>query len=483
MSRDAEFMHRPAWSRARLHAGEAPSGTWLVFADRVGAGAELAAALADAGAEPFLVRAGERLEIAERGATVDPAEPGHVRGLLDALAARGRWPRGIVHAWSCDAAPLAEASDASVELAVAQGPMALVHLVTAVAKGQAPTPRLCVLTRGAQAVEPGRVAVLQAPTLGVARVTMFEHPDLEPLLIDLPSRPAEGDAARVAALVTQRGPEELALRGERVLAHRLRPMEVELRDRVQVRGDGAYLVTGGLGGLGFAAAEWLAGAGAGAVVLLVRRDRPDRADDLARLASEADVEVVVADVADDAQVRAAVARASAKHPLRGVLHTAAALDDVMLAETDAQRFGTVFRPKAIGALRLDRATAGLDLDFLGLYSSGAALIGYEGQASYAAANAFLDALALDRVARGEAATSVNWGGCSDAGAAAARGWMPRYHGFGLLSFTAAEGLEALARMLAQRDRGQVAFLGANWQRYVDIVWLGSCPPMLRELAR
>ncbi|MGC3998933.1 MAG: SDR family NAD(P)-dependent oxidoreductase [Anaeromyxobacter sp.] len=188
-----------------------------------------------------------------------------------------------------------------------------------------------------------------------------------------------------------------------------------------VRRDGAYLVTGGLGGIGLAAARWLAQQGAGELVLLGRRG-PGPADEPALealRAAGARVTALACDVGDEAAVgrlwREVLARGL---PLRGIVHAAGVLADASLAEQDAARFDAVAAGKLGGALHLHAASARDPLDFFALFSSTSALLGSPGQANYAAANAVLDGLAAFRRARGLAATSIGWGAWGEVGMAA-----------------------------------------------------------------
>ena len=189
---------------------------------------------------------------------------------------------------------------------------------------------------------------------------------------------------------------------------------------LQLRGDGTYLVTGGLGGLGLATAEWLAQRGAGHLVLLGRHG-PGEADRAAlekMRATGAEVIAVACDIADPKAVRALWRDTLAPlPPLRGIVHSAGTLSDAVLGEQNAERFDRVAASKITGALNLHRASARDPLDFFALYSSTSALLGSPGQANYAAANAFLDGLALHRRAIGLPATSIAWGAWGEIGMA------------------------------------------------------------------
>jgi len=183
-----------------------------------------------------------------------------------------------------------------------------------------------------------------------------------------------------------------------------------------LRGNAAYLVTGGTGGVGQSVARWLLARGAGQVVLTARTaPGPAVLDPLRRLG---DVRFVSADLSEGAQVDALAA--GLDRPLAGVFHAAGALDDGVLEQMTEDRFRAVMAAKLDGAQALDRATHGLPLDCFVLFSSAAGVLGSAGQANYAAANAGLDALAHRRRADGLPALTVDWGAWRGAGMAAGR---------------------------------------------------------------
>ncbi len=257
-----------------------------------------------------------------------------------------------------------------------------------------------------------------------------------------------------------------------------------LRDG-RFRGDGTYLITGGLGALGLSLAEFMAGRGAGRLAL-VGRSAPT-AEAAARIgalrARGVLVETFAADVADAAAVRRVHEQLP---PLRGVVHAAGLLDDATVLNLTTEQLDRVLAPKVDGAVHLDAATEGDPLDFFLLFSSAAALFGNAGQAAYAAGNAFMDALAVDRRRRGLPALSVQWGPFSDVGLAAAddnRG--ARLAERGMAGFSTAEAWRALEGFLGA-DEQVVAYVPIDLRQYLeaypDTATLDSWSA-LRELAR
>lgn len=244
--------------------------------------------------------------------------------------------------------------------------------------------------------------------------------------------------------------------------------ESESRDAMRdvVRGDASYLVTGGMGALGLHAARLLVERGARHVVL-AGRSAPGEAA-LAVIAEMerqgARISVHRADVGKEVDCAGLVARIRESGlPLRGVIHAAGVVDDATADRQDLERFVRVFLPKAVGAWNLHRLLGAEPLDFFVLYSSVASVIGSSGQANYAAANAFLDALARDRRSAGLAGTSINWGSWAEGGMAASLGERERrrIEERGLLPLSSADGREALGRILQEGDAQAVA---AAWNR-------------------
>ncbi|MCA9973040.1 MAG: SDR family NAD(P)-dependent oxidoreductase, partial [Anaerolineales bacterium] len=269
-------------------------------------------------------------------------------------------------------------------------------------------------------------------------------------------------------------------------AERLQRHTAELADTaVPVQADAAYLITGGMGALGLRVARWLVEQGARHLVLTGRGAPSAKAqaviDELT--AAGARVEIGRADVADAAQLAALFARLAAEMPpLRGVVHAAGVLDDGVLLQQSWARFEKVLAPKVAGTWHLHELTREMPLDFFVLFSSSAAIFGSPGQGNYAAANAFLDAVAQLRRSQGLPALSLNWGAWADAGMAAGVGSqnLQRWAAMGVELIAPEQGMQLLGQLLPQ-DAARLGVFPIRWGTFMK-QFGGFMPPFLAELA-
>ncbi|MFI7671289.1 SDR family NAD(P)-dependent oxidoreductase [Nocardia sp. NPDC049526] len=257
---------------------------------------------------------------------------------------------------------------------------------------------------------------------------------------------------------------------------------------VPLRPEGTVLITGGTGGLGAVAARHLITVHGVRRLVLAGRRGP-QASGAAELAAEltalgAQVDVVACDAADRAALDAVLAAIPSQHPLTAVVHAAGVLADGLLATMTPEQIATVLRPKVDAAWNLHEATKDLDLSAFVLYSSIAGVIGNPGQANYAAANVFLDALAQHRHVTGLPATSVIWGPWEQSGGMTSTlgaADLARLRREGLLPLGDADGMELFDAALAG---GRSAFVAVR----IDRTALGEAHPddvraVMRGLSR
>ncbi|MGW1996291.1 type I polyketide synthase [Embleya sp. NPDC001921] len=294
--------------------------------------------------------------------------------------------------------------------------------------------RLVLRTRGASAAGPGEAGadLGHAAIVGLVRAVRSEHPGRCVLIdtdVEADSRCPLPVAVRASLALDE---PQLAVRAGRLLAPRLRriggsaasarpagPRRPDTVKAMPLDRDGTVLITGGTGTLGALVARHLVTEHGVRGLVLVNRGGMAAAG-AAELAAElrglgADVVVEACDVADRKALAEVLARIPAARPLTGVVHATGVRADGPVASTTPERLRRMLRAKVDGALNLHELTADLDLGAFVLFSSLAGLLGGAGQADRAAADAFLDALAQDRHARGLTATALAWGPWAEAG--------------------------------------------------------------------
>ncbi|MGF1430304.1 type I polyketide synthase [Kitasatospora sp. LaBMicrA B282] len=457
------WRYRVRWQPLTTERTAAPTGSWLLVLPAARAdGAEAAVLAAGLGSRtvPLVLtpEEGERAVLADRLRTASAAEADGFAGVLSLLA-------------------LAE--PATGDEAFAQLVGAGAALLQALGDAGVGAP-LWLATRGAVSV--GAVEPLAAPEQallwGLGRVATVEHPDRFGGLVDLPAELDQRAVARLAEVLGAGRENQVAVRAAGVFGKRLVRAGGSVRPGPGWRPAGTVLVTGGTGGLGAEVARWLAAGGAEHLVLTSRRGLAAAgAAELAAELTESGVEVTVE--ACDVTDRQAVAGLLERHLVRAVFHTAGVLDDGVLATLTAERAASVLAPKVLGARHLHELTAGRELDAFVLFSSSAATLGGPGQGSYAAANAYLDALARHRQDAGLAATAVGWGAWGAVGLAAG-GISEQLSRRGVLPMPPQLAIAALQRALDEGD-AQVLVADLDWPRYLRESPVDLAGPLLREL--
>ena len=437
-----------------------PRRHWYIFADQNGVGERLAHLLAGQGA----------------GTVVLSPELGIAGDFFDEAP---QCPIGLVYLRALDvraADPGGSAARSRTGALVCGGCLDLARVLDRARDRFRQPPLLWLATQGAEN------APAQAPLWGLGRSFALEYPEMWGGLIDLPAEAAPQDAAALLLreLGAGDGEDQIVCRADRRLAPRLVRLASGNSPLPILSAEASYWIVGGTGRLGLETAGALIEAGAKHLVLSARHEPdPSAAAAIKKLRQHAEILFVPADIADAAAVTAVVARiGAAMPPLKGVIHAAAVFEDALLANAGWDLFERVLRPKLAGAWHLHQATMRLELDFFVLFSSVLSLWGAAGQGAYAAANSFLDALALYRRAQGSPAIVFNWGPWEDAGrwgTVAAALWKQR----GTAALPAGTYLKILLAHL-RAGPAQVVASDTSWPDFLG--QFAALPALYRELA-
>ncbi|HEX5406399.1 MAG TPA: SDR family NAD(P)-dependent oxidoreductase, partial [Pseudonocardiaceae bacterium] len=430
------WRYRITWQRLAGTAEQRLTGTWLAVVPAQETDHPVLDVLRDSGAE-VIVTAGLAAAVADQ----------EISGVLSLLALDGQahpdhpaLPTGFT-----GTAALVQAMD-DLDLQVP----------------------LWTVTRGAVSAANGALAdqPVQSLTWGLGLVAALEYPRRWGGLVDLPADLDERALRLLPGVLRGKaGEDQLALRTAGVFGRRLVRAPVgDTPGRHPWTPRGTVLVTGGTGGVGATIARWLATAGAEHIVLASRRG-PD-ADGMAELTAElgergATATVATCDVADRDALAALIDTMPA---LTAVVHAAGVGQQTPMADMSLADYEAVLASKVTGATNLDDVLGDRELDAFVLVSSNAGVWGGGGQGGYAAANAYLDALAERRRQRGRTATSVAWGSWGGLGLGAVDGAADRLRQLGLPGMDPDLALSALAQAV-EHDETVVSVADVDWARF------------------
>ncbi|MBD2580663.1 type I polyketide synthase [Oscillatoria sp. FACHB-1406] len=411
-----DWFYREEWVLApeekQSTAAEIERQSLLIFAPNADHDKTLLQSLQKIGDSCWVVYPGERYKKDSSSWEINPSNPNDFQQLLSDVAEDSISDCTIIYLWGVTEKPALSLKEIESEQKLSgEG---LLHLLQALYQ-QNLKGKIWVATRGTQIVFPEgeRNNIAQSILWGMANVIALEYPELWGGIIDLPSEVAgnEGEVL-AAALLESQGETRLAFRNGKRYVSRLQRAEQPENSSVSLQGDASYLITGGLGSLGLEVSRWLVEKGAKYLVILGRSEvKPEVQSAIARLQkSGATVISLQADVSNEADLKRVLDEVKTHlPPLRGIVHAAGILDDGLLAGLTWERFEKVFAPKVRGAWNLHQLTQEIPLDFFVLFSSVASVLGSPGQGNYAAANAFLDAIAHYRRSQQLPALSINFG--------------------------------------------------------------------------
>jgi len=393
-----------------------------------------------------------RIQLTRRGCeTISARYSDDIKRLLDEAGTID----GVIHLWSLDARSIAD-----IDTLVYGSSLQLIQ-----AASQLRTlPRLLFATRHAQPVSAGVLQAEQSALWGLTLTANQEHPELECVCVDLDAAEDASTSATVLVreLESNYGERRIGWRNGTRYAARLR--QTSIGHGSATRSDGTVLITGGLGALGLLTARALVSRGARHLVLLGRRAGNHPAiEELRR--SGAQVEICQADVSRLDEIERVFDKiAREMPPLTGVIHAAGVLEDGLIDKQSLAGFERVAAPKIKGTWNLHLCSKELPLDFFICFSSAASLVGSSGQANYAAANAFLDALAHHRRALGLPALSINWGIWNEAGMGG-KETLRRMASRGVMAIEPDAGTDLLLELL-KSGAPQIGVFPVEWRKFL-----------------
>ncbi|MFE6880109.1 SDR family NAD(P)-dependent oxidoreductase, partial [Streptomyces sp. NPDC057677] len=349
--------------------------------------------------------------------------------------------------------------------------------------------RLWVLTRGAVGApgSSGAPDPMSAAVWGLGRVFGLEHPDHYGGLIDLPAAWQPRTGGHVVAALADPVEDQLAVRPGGTFARRLQHAPAPSHEGREWKPRGTALITGGTGALGAHLARWLARNGAERIVL-VSRTGPDApgAGELARelTTGGTPTTVVACDIADPQQVAglfgdASVGESGDHPPVTTVIHAAGVPQRTTLQESDPAAFAELLRAKVTGTQNLLAALDEHPVDDLVLFSSNSGVWGSGLHGAYAAANAYLDAVAEQLRERGHRALSVAWGLWGGGGMAEGGGeeYLSRV---GIRPMAPDLAVAALHEALTL-DETFIAVADVDWERFVPTYTVARRRPLIEDL--
>ncbi|HYG08471.1 MAG TPA: SDR family NAD(P)-dependent oxidoreductase, partial [Pyrinomonadaceae bacterium] len=501
-----DWLYLPNWKRtvrARASSTEAQTSdkqNWLVFCDEQGVGADVARKLEAAGHEVVSVKRGQHFAMQENSCEIDRDKPDDYRALIRKLREINRLPTHVVHLWCVEGnAPLHPPAHLFRE-ALASGFSSLISLAQALEKENFHRPlQITVVTNdmydvtGEESLCPAKATVVAA-----CKVIPQEYTNLACRSIDIALSGADGQQAQRLAeqivtdlnatptdepVVAYRGAHRWTQTFERISLPESAPEAKRLRE------EGVYLITGGLGAVGFAFANYLALKLRANLVLTGRSELPgreawdewlaqhDEQDSAARAirklqsleSAGAQVLYVRADVSDEEQMRDVLERIRARFSaLHGVIHAAGGSKESAFQTIQEMhdKAGEWFETKVDGSIVLEKVLPESGLDFCLLTSSLTSVLGGLGQAHYAASNLFMDAFAHRHNRHSSVPwTSVNWDGwqtgLETVGTAGVASGIAEY------ALSEEEGMQVFERLLSVEPVAQVVISTGDLQTRLD----------------
>ncbi|MUG94914.1 SDR family oxidoreductase [Scytonema sp. UIC 10036] len=484
---------------------------WLVFADTYGVGVEVAERLKQKDQDVIVVRIADNFaKLNDYTYAINPQQRDNYDALLEALQQQDWTPQAIAHFWSVTPKDILSGQELSEQTPLQSryqffehcqnlGFYSLLFLTQALAKQNIIEPmKLMVVTSNVHDITGSEnLCPEKATILGSCNVIPQEYLNITCCCVDIvfPESGSKQSQRLMDYLLT----ELIAPVTDRLIAYRENHRWIKIYEALHIdesitsqtklRKGGVYLITGGLGRIGLAMSEYLAKTMQAKLVLIGRKDIPERhqwsqwllTHDQSNEVSQklrkvmmleelgAEVQVISADVANEQQMQRAIALAKEHFgEIHGVIHAAGINDDAYytIQETSTNQSQSQFHPKVYGLFVLEKVLRGQNLDFCLLTSSSSSVLGGIGLISYSAANLFMDAYAHKHNQTSLFPyISTNW----DTWQENDNGKQDITFGLGLekLRMTPQEGIEVLRRLLSINTTLQIIVSAGELQPRID----------------
>ena len=450
----ADWFYIPSWKRTACPSYDAnvltESSCWLVFIDGCGLGSQLVKRLQQQGQDVISVTVGEQFAGDAQKYTLNPHQHDHYDALLQDLLVHNKNPKTIIHLWTVTPNNDTESGHEFLDTFQNLGFYSLLFLAQALGKQNITVPlQLHVISNHLQMVTGDETLCPEKATLlGPCRVIPSEYPDITCRNIDIVLPDSEVKEILIEQLLSEiiTKPSDsisiIAYRNNQRWVSTFEAMRLEKNHSTsKLREKGVYLITGGLGGIGFTLAEYLAKTVRDAKLILTMRSAfPTKTEWQQWLATHneqdsisqkikkvqtiealgAETLIISVDVTNLKQMQAAITDSLERFgPIHGVIHTAGVPGGGVIQLKTRKTVESIMTPKLKGTLVLDKLFEKIQLDFLVLCSSLTSIMGGFGQVDYCAANAFLDAFAQYKATKrdGSFTVSTGWDGWQEVGMA------------------------------------------------------------------
>ncbi|WP_066383182.1 type I polyketide synthase [Anabaena sp. CA = ATCC 33047] len=409
-----DWFYIPSWKRVPIiKTQEITSGYSLIFIDESGIGSEIGQRLQQLRQDIIYVKPGEKFkQIDSNIYTINPKQADDYYHLLRELREEDKTPNQIIHLWS-----VTQSQALSWEITQNLGFYSLVYLAQAIGQQQISDEiQIFVIANNLHKITGNEELYPEKTTiLGACKVIPQEYQNISCRLVDivLPRLANEDFIEKLLAELTAESQNSIiAYRNNYRWVQTFEPISLEpaTTDKIRLRQNGVYLITGGMGGMGLTLAEYLARTVKAKLILLGRSvtSENDKIKELEALGAE--VLVLAADVTNDEQMQRAIAQSLQRFgTINGVIHAAGVAGAGMIQLKTPEMAESVFAPKVQGTIILNNVLKNQDLDFLVLCSSLSSIQGGFGQVDYCAANTFLDAFAQWNTTTNNRLTiAINW---------------------------------------------------------------------------